>query len=102
MRLRVKIPKTIKVGGLDYKIKWVIPTDKESGEEVWGWWRNHPRIIEIHPEADDCQVSSTFIHELLHAIDDCLMGNKLAEQDIKNITAGLHQVLEQLGVRLVR
>lgn len=99
---RIKITDKIPVGGLDYAIKWIEPKCEEDGAELWGWWRNHPREIEINPDGDDVQHSSTFIHETLHAIDDTYLGNKLTEQDVKSITAGFHQVFEHLGVRFVR
>ena len=99
--IRVKIPEIINIGGFDYPIVFQKP-EKDDGGEAWGWFRNNPRILEISPESDDVRCSSTFIHECLHAIDNTILGDRLAEQDVKNLEAGLHQVLEYLGVRFVR
>ena len=98
--MRVKIPDTIRIGGFDYKITFDLINNEEGSN--WGWWRNFPQKIELSKEAPAQRRSHTFIHELLHAIDDTYLGNKLSEDDVIGLTTGLHQVLEQLGVRFVK
>jgi len=100
--IEIKIPHVIKVGGLDYPILFEPIPDDDGEHDNWGWWRNNPRMIKIHPEADDVRCSTTFWHEILHAIDDTILGNRLTEQDTKNLEVGIHQVLEQMGVRFVK
>ncbi len=98
--MKIKIPKTIKVGGFDYRITFDLVNDEEGSK--WGWWRNFPQEIELSKEAPEQRRSHTFIHELLHAIDDTYLGNKLSEDEVIGLTTGLHQILEQLGIRFVK
>ena len=98
--MKIKVPKSIKVGGFDYK---VIFKDGESQDgEKWGWWRNDPQEIEVRGDAPPQRFSSTFLHEVMHAVDDTYLGSKLVESDIVGLVAGLHQVLEQLNIRFVK
>ena len=99
--LIIKIPETIRVGGFDYKIAFPEKIEDDCGEH-WGHWNHLPPVIQISQGADEERTSATFIHEILHAIDDTILGGKLEEQDVKNLEAGFHQAMEQLGVRFVR
>lgn len=97
--MKVKVPKSIRVGGFDYRVDFNLHYE-EGGQ--WGWWKNDPQIIQLSSEAPAQRRSHTFIHEILHAIDDAYLGNKLSEDDIVGLSSGLHQVIEQLDIRFVK
>ena len=99
--MSVEIPKTIKVGGFDYRIIFPKKIEDDCGAH-WGHWNHCPPEIQLSQEADEERTSATFLHEIIHAIDDTILGGRLEEHDVKNLEAGLHQVMEQLGVRFVR
>lgn len=102
IEVKIKDGTAYEIGGLDYKIVFEEPVKTADSDENWGWWKNAPRIIQIHPECDSRRLTATLIHESLHSIDDTILGQRLTEQDIKNLEAGISQLLEQLGIRFVR
>lgn len=97
--MKIKIPEKLKIGGFDYTITFSL--QYQEGEK-WGWWRNDPQLIELSQEAPEQRRGHTFLHELLHAIDDTYLGNKLEEDDIVGLASGLHQVLEQLDIQFIK
>lgn len=99
----IKIPRGLKIGGFNYKIR----TDKRTlsglgAEGKWGSHRPASREILIDTSAPSQQVSASFIHECLHAIDSVYADYCLSETQNKSLSSGLHQVLEQLKVRFVK
>lgn len=103
---QIKIPKKVKVGGFDYRIKMGIEVDKElNSSSSWGKCSNLLRVIAVASCGVDVtaiQLSRSFIHELLHAISFIYNDDEMNEREVKALTAGLHQVLEQLGIRFVK
>jgi hypothetical protein len=98
--LKVVLPKTIKIGGHDY----ILTFDSEhvKARSNWGETDNKDREITFSGPATPQQISGTFIHECLHAIDWVYGRGKIKEDEIYLLGEGLLQVLEQLGVRFVR
>ena len=99
----IKIPKRIKVGGFTYKIR----TDKHTSEGLdadgsWGRHRPVSREILLDTSASSQQLSASFLHECLHAVDNVYADNCLSEAQNKSLSSGLHQILEQMRVRFVR
>ena len=99
----IKIPKRMKIGGFNYKIR----TDKRTSGELdadgnWGRHRPLTREILIDATASPQQVSASFIHECLHAIDHIYANGCLGETENTSLSNGLHQILEQMKVRFVR
>ena len=103
MKHDVKIPKRLKIGGFDYKIRTNKSTSRGLGADgKWGRHRPTTREILIDIETSTSQVSVSFIHECLHAIDSIYGNACLSERENESLSNGLHQVLEQLGVRFVK
>lgn len=101
--IEVKLPRSIKIAGTDYKIKSDPKTDRDLDAHQWkGSSSPYEQEIEISTRSLPQQFSETFIHEVLHRVDGHYNNNKLDEGDIDRLSNGLHQVLEQLGIRFVR
>jgi hypothetical protein len=101
--IEVKIPKKIKVGGYDFKIV----TNKQSDMDLksMGWQGCQSlcqQKIQIASDLDGQKLTDTFIHELLHAVNVIYVANKLTEDDVGQLSMGMLQVLEQLGIRFER
>ena len=99
----MKKPKTVKVGGHNYKVLW--PYKFRERSDIQG--QCDSGLMEIRVDNDDgnsneraesCQMV-TFIHELLHAID-IASGHKVFinnEPAIEGISEGIYQVLVDNG-----
>lgn len=103
MKHEVKIPKRLKMGGHNYSIlQSKRTTDSLEDISYWGRHSHRFRHLELNNTASSEQLSETFIHETLHAIDNVYLNDSLEEKQIANLSEGLFQVLEQLGVRFVK
>lgn len=70
-------PRTVDIGGLQYKIKYVKPgSDPLLGEEEFGSVTPYKRIISIDKNLDDDVCLLTLLHEFLHVIGDTIESNK--------------------------
>ena len=96
-------PKTVKVGGHNYKVLW--PYKFQERDDVSGqcdYVLNELRIAEVDGSGNERAISSqtvSFIHELLHAID-IASGHKVFinnEPAIEGISEGIYQVLVDNG-----
>ncbi len=103
MKHEVKIPKRLRVAGHTYKISINTRTDKGLDSEHYrGVHSDLLRTIEIKSNLSEEETSCTFLHECIHAVDVTYCASHLAEDDIRSLANGLHQILEQLGVRFVK
>lgn len=98
----INIPASIKIGGFDYRIEKSESHNKELQEDnCWGEHSEKQRRIWFDSSASPQQISQTFIHEIIHAVDAVYQGRKLTEDSIHAVANGLLQVLEQLGIRFI-
>jgi len=97
----MKIPKSIKVGGHTLEIKY--PHTFAETNEFWGLLNNAKKIIYLADtdtnggrRKDSC-IAVTFIHEVLHAIDDftnCgVFAGPAGEKNIQAFSEAIYQVL---------
>ncbi len=103
MKHEIKIPRRIRVGGYDYTIGMSTAFDKElhsDGDKVQASSRLRRIIVSSVLSPQD--FSETFIHEILHAVDDIYANSSLIENQNYLIANGLFQVFEQLGIRFVK
>ncbi len=101
--IEVKIPETIKIGGFDYSIVINSIQDAElHSNDNMGECSSRLRRLIMRSDLSPQELSSTFSHEILHAIDDVYGHYELSEKKIAELSTGLFQVLEQLGIRFVR
>lgn len=93
----MKIPNKIKVGGFEYK---VVRNYRFKETALAG--QAHHRTLEIrlsdvetnglkYPKS---KVEETFLHELLHCVDNVYNCGKLDEDMVDRLSNGLYQVLE--------
>lgn len=97
---KILIPATIKFGGFDY----VITSDEEAKKHLdarnaWGYSNSTRQQILLDPTATQQRLSSNFIHEVVHIIDFEWCGEVLTEKTVNDLSHGLFQVFEQLGIQ---
>ena len=98
--IEIKVPSSIKVGGYDYIIEVSPEHDKEL-EDFDNWGEHSARLkrIRIRSRCSEQQFSETFLHEILHAVDEVYNHHGLNNEIVSALSQGLFQVLEQLGIR---
>ena len=100
--IEVEIPKTIKVGGYDYTIQ--VTPDVDIDLESRGHFGEHStarRCLRIRSQCLPQEISDTFLHETIHAVDSVYSYAKLSDEQVEALSHGLLQVLEQLGIRFI-
>ena len=96
----VDISKGIQVGGflfevdLSEKAHRSLVADNDSGQCDC---RN--KVIMVDYAECPQQVSKTFIHEVVEAVNHVFCADKIEHERIQQLSFGLHQVMESLGVR---
>jgi len=97
--VKIILPAAIKIGGLNYKIEMNEVADRElDARREYGAACSMLKRIRVRSNMDDQQFNLTFLHELVHVIDDVYVGDELSERQIGRIANGLYQVFEQLGI----
>jgi hypothetical protein len=104
----MKIPKTLKIGGRDYEI--LSPhIFKDAPRTLYGLHDPGTQTIKLaqkdefgvdrHPQG----IKHTFMHEMIHAIDNVYFGGKLTawecgENAVDQLAEGLLQVIQDNGL----
>ncbi|WP_129599540.1 hypothetical protein [Anaerophilus nitritogenes] len=89
----MKIPEKIKIGYRDYSIN-LINGDVIDGNSVcYGNIKYDDGQINISTKYSKDQIECTFIHEVLHGIDE-LMETNLEEEQIRKMAKGLCYILK--------
>ncbi len=100
--IEIPLPDTIKIGGYDYTIVSSNELNKELNATArYADSNDCLRRIRLSTDTSEQQTSNDFIHECLHQADSVYNSHKLDETAVTQITNGLHQVFEQLGIRFV-
>lgn len=94
----MNIPQNLKVGGHSYAVNMAYRFKDRT--DIMGQ-ANHQRS-EIVVSDVDCagnplertQSEQTFVHELVHCVDQVYNNNKLDEDTVARISEGLYQVLK--------
>lgn len=96
MNIKSKIPKKIRVGGIDYTI--TLKNKFLDDDEHWGICKND--LAEIVLVTDNngekiagCTLLSNLFHEICHAIDRVYCGQTMSEANIEKISTFWFQVL---------
>jgi len=93
----VKIPETVKIGGHVYKVirnyKFKERTDRR-GQIDYGLKEIRLQEEDISGKYVRSEVEQTFIHELLHAVENIYNSQNLNEEIIERLSQGLYQVLK--------
>ncbi|MDA2921691.1 hypothetical protein MYX07_00310 [Patescibacteria group bacterium AH-259-L07] len=94
----MKIPKKIKVGGHIYKV--IYPYRFKEREDLYGRTNEgRKEIFVTNLDANgnklpQTKIEETFLHELLHAVDQTYNNNDLKEEIVARMGEGLYQVLK--------
>jgi len=97
MAKKIKIPKKVLIGGVDYTIRFV-EKFKEDQMEHWGFCSNRESLIELLEFYDgnrfsDAILLKTLLHELLHAIDYVYCNYINTEHIVVTLTEIVYQLL---------
>jgi hypothetical protein len=98
--IKIDVTKGIKVGGFTYAVK----LDEDAyhlliGENNYGHCDNRNKIIRINNKDTEIEISETFLHEMMEAINKVYLVGELDHVKLSQISLGIHQVMESLGVR---
>lgn len=96
MDIKLKIPKKIRVGGIDYTI--IVKDRFLDDDEHWGVCKNDIANIVLIENSDSekmskCIIISNLFHELCHAIDNVYCGGIMSEENIEKISTFWFQIL---------
>lgn len=88
----VIIPKTFKIFGLTFK---VTQPYKFKNNDRWGECNINTKSIKVLRSLNKEQKEITYLHEITHAILDCLEYNELSHNEdfVERFSKALHQVL---------
>jgi len=103
--IKIKIPKKIKSAGFKVEVLLDDKTSKElKVDKFYGMWFSltEGKFIKIDNTQSECELSNTFIHEIIEMINVIYLDGDLKHRHITAISNGLHQMLEDLGVRFVK
>lgn len=91
--MEIKIPKTFKIFGLTFK---VTQPHKIDNKDNWGECSISKKSIKVKRSLNQEQKEITYLHELTHAILDCLEYNDLShnEEFVERFSKALHQALK--------
>lgn len=100
MVIKVNICGGIKVGGFDY----VIDMSEQAHRNLlsrgnYGECSPRNKTILIDYQGSEQEISETFIHEIVEAINPIYCASSLTHEQITQLSNGLHQVIESLGIR---
>ena len=103
VNLKVTIPNIVKIAGFNYRVTiGGNRNNSELGAEgVWGIHSEHLREIRISSRITKQDISCAFLHEVVHGINSAFCNNSLEESQVRGISNGLFQVLEQLGIHFI-
>ncbi|MBU0963287.1 MAG: hypothetical protein KKD48_05265 [Nanoarchaeota archaeon] len=96
MNIKSKIPKKIRVGGIDYTI--TLKNKFLDDDEHWGVCKNDLAEIVLITDNDGekiagCTLLSNLFYELCHAIDRVYCGQTMSEANIEKISTFWFQML---------
>lgn len=88
------IPSSVKILGHEYVVKKI---ELGSGHEICGDCDASASVIRINTQITRTQMESTFLHEVIEAINS-LLDLGLAHPQIMGVEVGLYQVLTENGL----
>jgi hypothetical protein len=103
----LKYPESIQVGGHTFRITLRDSYTIKDNDDASGRENRSLEIIEIctkSSEGESCslnRLNEIAWHEILHAISG-VYGAKLCEEQTEQVSQGLLQVFNQLGIQLIK
>lgn len=98
----VNISKGIQVGGFRY----AVDTSEKAHRDLLadhdaGQCDCRNKVISLDYDESPEQISKTFIHEVIEAVNHVYCNDKVEHEKIQQLSFGIHQVCESLEVRFV-
>ncbi|KNY26341.1 hypothetical protein [Pseudobacteroides cellulosolvens] len=88
----MKITNEVKIGYKNYTINMVNHDIYVDGKECYGQINYDNEYINIADKFNDNQKKATFIHEIVHGIDE-MYGSDLTEKQVELFSNGLYMFL---------
>lgn len=101
----IRIPPKINVAGFKVEILTGEYINKGLQElKRYGSWHcdNLGKHISIDTSVNPKDVSNTFIHECIEAVNSIYLDHSLKEKEINAVANGLHQIFEGMKVRFAK
>jgi len=101
--MEIEVPDRLQIGGFLYNV--VCSPEEDAYLKERGWWGRYEEgtlTCSVRSDAGAQLMGATLIEEISHAIEVVYAGKQLDHEDLKDLAQGWFQVLEQLGVRLVK
>ena len=86
----IHIPKKVKIGPYEYKVKDL--NGDEKGE-FWGTHSLEDLELRIKKDMGQPQLSIVYLHEVLHALDEAYCGKGFTEDQIHTLSYALYDFL---------
>lgn len=96
MSKKINIPKSIKVGGVNYKIEIMHLDKNDDGEQILGYCQYLDNVIQINEDASPERQEQTLYHELVHAIFFETSNNEFQDNEklVDSVGLMLHQIVK--------
>jgi len=101
---KVKLPKSLKVGGYTYRVLIDGHITRELLEgSLWGEHSPSKLTLKMDGAAPPQHFHNTAIHELIHAANEVYLpkDSRITENQVQQVSNGLAQILNQLGLQLI-
>ena len=86
-------PTRIKIGSIDYPVRWEVEINDDRGRSLYGQLRHVPNDeVVMSAGAPLIRQRESFLHELIHAIDDRL-DLALKEKVVGQLSVGLFETM---------
>ena len=96
----VDISKGIQCGGFHFDVVADQPSHRSlRANNNNGECDCNNKLISLDCDMDAAQFSKTFIHEVIEAVNNVYCNDELEHPKIQQLSYGIHQVMESLGVR---
>ena len=96
----IDITRGIEVGGFHFDVDMSDEAHKMlRGELRCGECSHSEKVMRIDSDMSDVRISETFLHEVIEAVNNIYCSDSLNHDQITQLSYGIHQALESLGVR---
>ena len=94
---KIKIPQTLKVGGRSLLVKFTKNLLRDTGNRGEVEW--HTETMRIDSDMVYTLTVITFLHEIVHCIDEVYCNRNLSEDETNQLAEGLYQVFDGMGIK---
>lgn len=98
----INVGKEIKIAGFTYKVIFKEHDRDLRARDLYGQQSGSLQEIKVDTGFSQERTNETFLHEMLHAVDEAYNNAALSEEENTRLSAGLHQVFEQLGINFIQ